>query len=539
MYFCTEHKNIKTMKKHLLLILLAVVAVSLHAQNVSMNFIPFHYTGYDSYQFDCKIMQQRDGNLTCNVLAGIPSGDNHTPPTYLGNTFYKVSPFDLQFTDSLFVPVAESVPYFYTLHKDPRGNGNLRVNIEPDDNGGTALRIAHFPDDNLVIHPEEDLVVHLHDDAAFDYIDSYVIDEHGDLIVEYYTGGPGSGFVCHIARFGLDGTLKHSTTLPSTFNSLPALEDFDPLARQYFQWKESEDNNLLLYVVDSLFQVENYYAVSNLLEELDYEVFYEEEPYNIHVMETFSFVARRDVSVIIDGGDLLVAAPYVRDSGMVFDYREEGIAVARYELRTMQRKALVHFNDWPGPYTDVQNYCFQKSHEGNLYLVYREPNEQQMPWMTAVKMDRDLNVIWKRYCYKPGEIDASNLWSTYSGLLDDAEGNETGVYVAGYSYRLADDKGGLFFFFLDDEELTAVGESGIVVRPYTYYPNPTRDVLHLQFSPDVTPKQIELYDLQGRLVRVQRNGLETLEMNGLAAGTYTMRVTLENGQVFSDKVVKE
>ena len=62
---------------------------------------------------------------------------------------------------------------------------------------------------------------------------------------------------------------------------------------------------------------------------------------------------------------------------------------------------------------------------------------------------------------------------------------------------------------------------------------------HLQYSPDTTPTQIELYDMQGRLVKTQRNGLENLNLEELSAGAYTMRVTLEDGKVFSDKVVKE
>ena len=43
-------------------------------------------------------------------------------------------------------------------------------------------------------------------------------------------------------------------------------------------------------------------------------------------------------------------------------------------------------------------------------------------------------------------------------------------------------------------------EQGLIVRPYAYYPNPVQDELHLQYLPDITPTQIELYDLQGRLV---------------------------------------
>ena len=72
-----------------------------------------------------------------------------------------------------------------------------------------------------------------------------------------------------------------------------------------------------------------------------------------------------------------------------------------------------------------------------------------------------------------------------------------------------------------------------------FYPNPAQDQLHLQYSPDVQPKQIELYDLQGRLVRSQGNAFETFDLGSLPTGTYTLRVTMEDGQVFSDKVVKE
>ena len=77
------------------------------------------------------------------------------------------------------------------------------------------------------------------------------------------------------------------------------------------------------------------------------------------------------------------------------------------------------------------------------------------------------------------------------------------------------------------------------MRPYTYYPNPVKEQLQMQFSPDVQPAQVELYDLQGRLVRTQRSNFEHIDMSQLPTGTYTMRVTMEDGKSYSDKVVKE
>ena len=46
----------------------ALVAILAHAQEVQMDFIPFHYSGYDIPQFENKLLQQRNGDLVANVL---------------------------------------------------------------------------------------------------------------------------------------------------------------------------------------------------------------------------------------------------------------------------------------------------------------------------------------------------------------------------------------------------------------------------------------------------------------------------------------
>ena len=159
--------------------------------------------------------------------------------------------------------------------------------------------------------------------------------------------------------------------------------------------------------------------------------------------------------------------------------------------------------------------------------------------MTAVKMDSQLNVVWKRYCYEPGSLKVAFIFAYSSDMLLDAEGGQTGIYIAGYSYRAVDNKEGVFYFFLNEEGLASADEKSINIRPYAFYPNPARSELHLQYSPDVQPARIELYDVQGRLVQTQTHGLESLRLEGLAAGQYLMKVTLANGQTFTDKVVKE
>jgi hypothetical protein len=85
-----------------------------------------------------------------------------------------------------------------------------------------------------------------------------------------------------------------------------------------------------------------------------------------------------------------------------------------------------------------------------------------------------------------------------------------------------------------------LGTSNHVVReiPYRFYPNPVSDRLNIHYSPDVTPKAVELYDLQGRLVHTQYCNLENVNMADLPAGTYTLRVILEGGVGYTEKVIK-
>ena len=74
---------------------------------------------------------------------------------------------------------------------------------------------------------------------------------------------------------------------------------------------------------------------------------------------------------------------------------------------------------------------------------------------------------------------------------------------------------------------------------FSVYPIPVKSWLHIQFANDVQPKQIDLYDLQVRLAHAQSDNFENIDLSRLPAGTYTLRVTMEDGSVYSDKVVKE
>ncbi len=509
-------------------IVLLFASTIAYAQNSHLEVIPFKPIEYDICDI-YGLMQQKNGDVITDLrLARLGANPHHDPPVPVGHLIYKLSPTTLQFTDSLFM--ADSLPPIFLFAKDPRGEGNIRTNIESDNEGNTQLRISRFTDEGLQTDPSEDVVVRLCEGDAIDYIYSSFVDSQGNLILKYYKEISPEVYEGHIARFTLDGTMVCDAIIPESQNFINTMDVFKEAPLEYCQWREGSGGNLNFYVIDSTFQLKNTYVINKML--------LEDVPNVIQEYFEFSSSNSNSTFVVPDGEDVLVAAYYTRQEHGV--WTEYGIAAARYELRTMQRKALVQFNDYPGIDADAQCYGFKKMPDGTVYLLYREVGMPVKYWMTVVKMDYDLNVIWKRYCDTPEGMTTICPYSTdISIMLEDVEGNETGIAIAGGSFDDVTYEGGVFYGFLTHDGINAVPESNMVFHPYMFYPNPAQDQLHLQYSPDVQPAQIELYDLQGRLVRTQGKAFETFNLGTLPAGTYTMRITMEDGQVFTDKVVKE
>lgn len=287
------------------------------------------------------------------------------------------------------------------------------------------------------------------------------------------------------------------------------------------------------YVLDSAFNT----ITSSIFSSIIYEVPIAGHPGGAMAREYLQIGS--DTEVVPDGEDMLVAAKYTIDSTIPAGAltAEHGLAVARYDLRTMQRKKLILFDDLPGWSSEATCLGLQRMSDGAIYLLYSEREDYSGQSLTfAVKMDPDFNVEWKRYCKPVGNLQ---LRTEQCIPATDEEGNEV-MAVAGSSIDLENDGIGIFYFFIHHDGTVGVNDEEILqVRPYAFYPNPVKDQLRMVFSPDVQPASVQLHDLQGRLLRTQGNAFERIDMSQLPAGIYTLRVTMQDGQVFSDKVVKE
>ena len=516
------------MKKYFLLFVLALAASVMQAQNGELYLLLYHGET-ENYYSVYSMMQQRDGDFIMDVFVHEDIGDHVVVPW--GNMFYKVSSTTLAITDSLFV--TDTIPRSYLFAQNPSGGGNIRANFEYHAVcDSTFLRICYFPDDDLHANPEEDVVVPVCEGLALN--GASLIDCWGDLIMEYGKERPDLGFGIYdnyIARIGSDGTLKQQALSTSNCEVYaPRMRVLKESPLQYYQWGSPYhfSESLGIIVIDSLFQ-NNLLVFSNILSE---------EVINPYQTRHESLTINYGTEVIpIGGNEILVAAEYTMDTNNYAMTAEYGVAVAKYDIRTAQLKDYIVFNDYPSYYHEAKCMGLKMMTDGTVYFLYKEegyPDES----VNIVKMDTNLNVDWKRFC-KTGNVNMSAPF-VQSVLYAGEQEEEKCIAWIGHGYRDGSQKAGVVLFLLNhDGPVNVVSESGIEVRPYAYYPNPARDQLHMEFSPDVQPAQVELYDLQGRLVRTQSKAFGNIDMSQLPAGTYTMRVIMEDGMTYSDKVVKE
>ena len=68
------------------------------------------------------------------------------------------------------------------------------------------------------------------------------------------------------------------------------------------------------------------------------------------------------------------------------------------------------------------------------------------------------------------------------------------------------------------------------------FPNPAKEVLNI--TSEKVINQIDVYDVNGKLVKSYTNVNNTINVKDLATGVYMLNITTEDGQV-SKKIVKE
>jgi hypothetical protein len=118
----------------------------------------------------------------------------------------------------------------------------------------------------------------------------------------------------------------------------------------------------------------------------------------------------------------------------------------------------------------------------------------------------------------------NGLWKSYTGLVDPSKNTVTVNFNSPISFNsvTASQAGST----LTIENVNSVGDILI-------YPNPTADKIFIQYNSEILA---QLYDVAGR--RVISTNEKSINMNSFKSGTYILKLTNEQNESHSFKIIK-
>ncbi|MBR3491776.1 MAG: T9SS type A sorting domain-containing protein [Bacteroidales bacterium] len=506
------------MKTTKLYTLVALLLMAMMAYGQTYDSIAHHSAGW--YDIDLRnMMQLRDGNILANIQL-FEINENGAYLGDYGNRLLKIDPNGAVLIDSVFVE--DDDLNYYLMERNPFGEDNVYAKVVRNlEECRSDLRISFF-DDDLTFHPEKEVWVPLSDTVFPALCDSYFLDDHGDIILNFPLTKRKE---LHYYRIGLDGTVKDHAVLPKESSPINFYTSgghrfgtFNESPTEYCYWgtNTSDLKTIYIHVFDSLLNLKETITPDGA-------------PENIYFK-----CGMKERVLDWDANTFLVATRFQNE----INFADNGVRITRYDKNNLTSINTCYFRTYPQIINGVVSLgCafpigLAKAGDGDMYFAYctQDPagvsNGTPVGQVSVVKMDADFNIVWQRFCL---ELEGYSRVGSELVALEDG-GVAVGGVVMGAPPEL--------FFLVFDDEGWSVSESGITPRPYSYWPNPVQNELHLQYSPDVTPTSIELYDLQGRLLHIQCNGMESIDVEGLPSGTYTMRVIMEDGKTFVEKILK-
>ena len=522
-----KKKNFKEVRRALLITTFLAMSGCFFAQNCDS--INNHLAGWYNLQ-PTDVIQLSDGNLLCRTLLialdedGMYVYDENNNAVSQGQMYYWITSDGLTINDSLFVP-SDDIAYHLWVHLHSNDNApqqfcNLDASVITGEDNASYLNIAFF-DDQLNFNAEMEVTVPLaNDEVKISRRGSWLLDSNNDIILQYIIP---SKEETHFARFGLDGTLKHEkvfngSEMPYCIETKGygwhpqglSHSSNNPLRYNYYgKLDQSSGTHIIAYELDASFEIHNTYDLVNEWD--NYPDTYENGYIN--------------GMVSCDDGGALIVRNTEWGTG-----NDKSTGVLKYD-----RDGNIEKEVWFNPFDNRTSYCsdLTKDSQGYVYLTLHKSNYGGKQ-VAVIKMDQDLNVVWE-YSGMNFDIEDSYRFVNATAFL-----NEETVAVIGQNYSYPTLVTGMFLTLLNKEKgNSGISETGNSIRPYLFYPNPVEDRLTIHYSPDVKPIKVELLDMQGRLLGTQKGALENIDMQRLPAGTYTMRVVLDNGMTYSDKIVKQ
>ena len=520
-------QNIKT---KLLLYLLLGITINIEAQNTFEQTITFE----DGVVRECNAVVETDDNgFVVSCISIKEFGDN--------DALIAISP-EGEITATLIHQIDGKNLKYCALFRHP-------------DYDNEFLAIATLIDESLVqntfafLHIDSELNIisqnicflgddYIHLNISTQEMPNIILETDSTVVVAAHCRKT-EGYYYLFARISIDGQLIASRKYPCDISDF--IYDFSAPSRNSYRLirANTEARGICLYSIDSVFNcVELKRLSGSYYNVVEYEP---PQPYpdttymysgsgNIVPYNDSLFVITSNGKFVKHLGGKMGGCCYlaiINDSCEVFDQKSwdmvSGNGNGKYRLKaqhqaiSMTDDVIYHCGIW-----GIRDHFHYAG--GSVY-----PSK-----IVVSKFDKNLNLIWRRYF---GEND--NFYDiNVIQATDDGGCVLTGIcsknpdYFDYYAYFLKVDANG-FDAVIENEE--------IIAKPYFYYPNPAKDIIYIEFSPDVNCQSVEIYAIDGHLVETHgcASLQTTINVKDFNAGVYLMKIRMADGKEFAERIVKE
>lgn len=170
--------------------------------------------------------------------------------------------------------------------------------------------------------------------------------------------------------------------------------------------------------------------------------------------------------------------------------------------------------------------------DGSIYCIWHEKHSSLPKDFEyyVTRVDKDFNLMWER------RFNITEWSMFYEGvcLLEN-----NGLVLIGDDYSNNDVYNATTSIIIFQPDGASSSEYSVAIRPYSFYPNPVEDKVHMRISPDMNCEKVEIFGLDGKLYHEQNFNLETVNTDGLSTGIYMMKVQFSNGKSYTEKLIKK
>ncbi len=182
-----------------------------------------------------------------------------------------------------------------------------------------------------------------------------------------------------------------------------------------------------------------------------------------------------------------------------------------------------------------------------FFLVgYYTDEWESLQYGYVSKISNSGTVLWRHH-YRHPDFLGDNVFYTIQDLIEDENGDLTcmgGVFPIVSQKELwlfkVNEHGCFGGVECEEEVITSTREINEIPTDIVVYPNPVKDKLYVE-SEDISMATLTIFDMRGRLVSSHTVSLGpvTINVNGLASGTYALKITDRSGKSYGRVFVKE